>query len=303
MKYVFSKIICLLPLFTIAMAGSLYAQKTSIAPVAFDKEAHRGGRGLMPENTIPAMKNAIDLGSTTLELDLQVSKDNKVVVSHDAYFNEKISLTPEGDTLTPAEAKKRLILTMPYDSVRRYDVGLKYWVAFPRQKKIAAYKPLLGELIDSAEAYAGLKLHTNYYNMEIKSVPGGDGKIHPPVSKFVDLAINVITEHGVRKRTLIQCSDIRVLKIMHSKYKDVSTSYLVGSNQTTALTIMQQLDALGFVPTVYSPEYELVTPQLVAECHRLKMKIIPWTVNDAAEIQRLKAMEVDGIISDYPELL
>src|SRR5829696_9647476 len=93
--------------------------------IAFDKEGHRGCRGLMPENTIPAMLKAIDLDVTTLEMDLNVSADKQVVVSHDPYFNEKITTTPEGKSLTKAEAVTRLLYSMRYDSIRKYDVGLK----------------------------------------------------------------------------------------------------------------------------------------------------------------------------------
>src|SRR5829696_4177847 len=85
--------------------------------IAFDKEGHRGGRGLMPENTIPAMLKAIDLGVTTLEMDLTISKDKKVVVSHDPNFNENITTTPEGKYLTKAEAASRLLYNMTYDSI------------------------------------------------------------------------------------------------------------------------------------------------------------------------------------------
>src|SRR5688500_15142344 len=120
----------------------------------FDAQGHRGARGLSPENTIPSMLKGIDHGVTTLELDVVVSKDLQVVVSHDVYFHETITTTPEGEHLSRQEATKRLLFNMNYDSIRKYDVGLKPHPEFPRQEKIAAYKPTLAELLDATEAYA-----------------------------------------------------------------------------------------------------------------------------------------------------
>ncbi len=84
----------------------------------FDKQGHRGCRGLMPENTIPAMLKAIDLGVTTLEMDAVISKDKQVVVSHDPYFNADITTTPEGKTLSKAEAEKLLLYALNYDNIK-----------------------------------------------------------------------------------------------------------------------------------------------------------------------------------------
>src|SRR5690349_10873642 len=106
----------------------------------FDKQAHRGGRGLRPEHTIASEENAIDY-DCTLEMDLQMSKDKKIVVSHDAYFNSAFCLTPEGDTMSKKDGYSRLIYDMPYDSVAEYDAGLKPYPAFPRQEKIQVAKP------------------------------------------------------------------------------------------------------------------------------------------------------------------
>ena len=132
------------------------AKNTTVIPDArpLDLQGHRGCRGLMPENTIPAMIRAIDLRVFTLELDVVISADKKVVVSHDVFFHENITTTPEGKFLTKSEAAKRLLYTMPYDSIRRYDVGMKPHPDFPRQQKMAVYKPLLSELLDSTQAYA-----------------------------------------------------------------------------------------------------------------------------------------------------
>lgn len=266
----------------------------------FDKEAHRGGRGLMPENTIPAMLNAIDLDVTTLEMDTHISKDGKVIVSHDPYFNENITTTPEGKSLTKEDAKQRILFTMPYDSIAKYDVGMKPYAAFPQQKKIPVHKPLLSELIDATEAHAKQKLKTIYYNIEVKSKQDGDGKLHPPVEEFVDYVMKVINEKEIASRVIIQSFDPRALQVMHKKYSGVATSLLIEGFDKRSLD--EQLQQLGFTPNVYSPNSALVTPSLLQQCHNKNIRVIPWTVNDLTEMKRLKQMGVDGIISDYPNL-
>lgn len=268
---------------------------------AFDKEGHRGARGLMPENTIPAMKTAIDLDVTTLEMDVVISKDNKVVVSHDPYFSADITTTPEGKILTKGEAAKLLLYSMNYDSIQKYDVGVKPHPGFPRQQKLPVSKPLLSELLSATEAYAKEKGKASlWYNIETKVKESGDGVAHPAPEPFVDLLVPVIQQAGVAERTIIQSFDRRTLQVLHRKYPSFKTSYLIDSNNEK--TLDQNLSDLGFVPFAFSPHYTLVTPQLVKACHDKGVKIVPWTVNDKEGIERLKAMGVDGIITDYPDL-
>lgn len=266
---------------------------------AFDYEAHRGGRGLMPENTIPAMLHAIDLGVTTLEMDAMITKDNQVIVSHDPYFNELITTTPEGKYLTKKEATERLIYSMPYDSVKKYDVGSKPHPDFPHQQKMKVSKPLLSDLIDAAEAHAREKGLTIHYNIEIKSKEGYDGIRHPDPGTFSDLLINVIKSKGTLDRTIIQSFDVRALQYMHKTYPKVTLSYLV---EKTSTPLQELLDKLGFVPEIYSPNSANVTKELVTQCHQKGMKVIPWTVNTVDEMKAIKATGADGIISDYPDL-
>lgn len=265
----------------------------------FDKQAHRGGRGLMPENTIASEKNAINY-DCTLEMDLQMSRDKKIVVSHDAYFNSDFSLTPEGDSMSKKDGLSRLIYNMPYDSVTKYDVGLKPNPGFPQQKKIHAIKPLLIVLIDSVEAYANQKHHINHYNIEIKSSPKSDGKFYTSLEEYVDSSMKIIIEKGIASRTMMQSFDVRALRMIHKKYPRVKTSFLVSA--TNKKNAQEYVEELGFVPNVFSPEFSLVTKDLVNAFHKKNILVIPWTPNTLEEIQRLKSMGVDGLITDYPEL-
>ena len=286
-------------LFAALLVSCSANNKHKDAATSFDEQAHRGGRGLMPENTIASEKNAIDYGCT-LEMDLQMSKDKKIVVSHDSYFNSDFCLTPEGDTMTKQDGYSRLIYNMLYDSVAKYDAGLKPHPGFPRQKKIHAIKPLLSVLIDSVEAYAKEKHHVNHYNIEIKSNPKSDGKNYSTLEEYVDSAMKIIIDKGIEPRTMIQSFDIRALKLVHEKYPMVKTSYLVG--KADKKTAQGYIDELGFKPDIFSPEYSIITEDLVKAFHQQDVLVIPWTPNTAEEIQHLKDMGVDGVITDYPDL-
>jgi len=267
----------------------------------FDKQGHRGCRGLMPENTIPAMIKALQLGVTTLELDVVISKDSQVVVSHDPFFGWEISTNPEGNNIMATDEKQYNLYQMNYVEIMRWDVGSKPHPRFPKQEKTIAVKPLLEVLIDSVELYIRQhKMLPVQYNIETKSMPSTDNIYHPAPEKFTDLVMQVVKKKKLEKRTIIQSFDQRTLQVMHKKYPQIRTALLVeGYNKKTAA---DNLASLGFTPTIYSPEYSLVNPELVTYCHANGMKLIPWTVNDKKSIDRLKEMNVDGIISDYPDL-
>lgn len=264
-----------------------------------DLQGHRGCRGLMPENTIPAMLQAIDLGVTTLEMDVVISKDGKVVLSHDPYFNELYTLTPEGKTLKAEEAKAILIYHLDYDSIRRYDVGLKPHPLYPKQQKMAVHKPLLEQVIDSCEAYAKSKGKAVWYNVEIKSVAGFDEVRHPGVARFAQLVTDVIRSRKVMERTTIQSFDVRPLQYLHQSQPDVRLSYLVEGEKKPLQTY---LDTLGFTPQYLSPHYKLLSGELVRQAHQKGILVLPWTINQLPDMQAAISMGVDGIISDYPNL-
>lgn len=265
----------------------------------FDAQSHRGGRGLMPENTIASEKTAIDY-NTTLEMDLQMSRDSQVVVSHDAYFNADFCLTPEGETMKKKDGQSRLLFNMRYDSIEKYDVGLKPHPGFPRQKDVAAVRPLLSVLIDSVEAYAKTKNHVNHYNIELKTSPKEDGKHYPDLATYVSRAMQIINDKGIAKRTMMQSFDVRALRMVHDSFPDMETSYLVSGKDSSS--VQGYISKLGFTPAVFSPEYHMVTPEMVAGFHKQGVKVIPWTPNTVEEIQQLKDMGVDGVITDYPDL-
>jgi glycerophosphoryl diester phosphodiesterase len=270
----------------------------------FDVEGHRGCRGLMPENTIPAMLKAIDLGVTTLEMDVVITKDNKVVVSHEPWFETEITTKPDGSFVNEGEAMKNNIYQMNYEEVVKYDVGMKPHPRFPQQQKMKAIKPLLSDLIDSVEAYLVKrnrgKVSKVNYNIETKSLPAGDNKFHPIPSEFAELLMAVIKEKKIEDRVIIQSFDFRSLKYIHEKYPSIKTSMLIEDSDENDFE--GQLTKLGYTPEYYSPNQTLVDDKLVKQCHDKGMKIIPWTVNDKKQVKKLQKLGVDGIITDYPNL-
>lgn len=264
----------------------------------FDVQGHRGARGLMPENTIPAFMYAIDAGVTTLEMDLAITKDGQVVVSHEGWVTAAIGLDTLGNPIKEKDEKKHNIYKMNYKDVAKYDVGSKVNERFPDQQKMKVSKPLLKDVIMTVEDY--IKGHALYevdYNIEIKSEPEGDNKFHPKPAEFSDIVFNLIDQYLPWDRVVIQSFDFRVLKYWHEKHPEVRLSALVENLNT----IDENLKALGFTPAIYSPEFHLLSKDEIRSCHTKRMRVIPWTVNDPKEMEELKSWGVDGIITDYPD--
>jgi glycerophosphoryl diester phosphodiesterase len=269
------------------------------AQQAFDKQGHRGGRGLMPENTLSSMKKAVDLG-ITLEMDISFTKEKLPIVSHDQFINPRFSLKANGDSITNEEAKALRLYAMPYTEIKGFDVGSKFYPLFPQQQKVKEHIPVLAELIDSVEAYAKQKgAKAPHYNIETKTSPKGDNIEHPAPQEFVDLLMAVLVKKGILERTIIQSFDPRTLEIIHKQYPQVLTAWLVSNKKS----LKENLSSLSFKPTIYSPDFKMLNKQVVDECHTLGIKVLPWTVNNPDDIANIKAMGVDGIISDYPDRL
>jgi glycerophosphoryl diester phosphodiesterase len=279
-------------LFFILSANHLSSQAT------FDIEGHRGCRGLYPENTIVAFLEAVKLGVNTLEMDVVVSKDGKLVVSHDPYFNPEICKFPEGDP-TDADAQKYAKLyNMTYDQIKSYDCGSRPNSKFPEQKKMFASKPLLSAVIDTVEKFI-LENHLPpvMYNIETKSTPEGDDINHPKPAPFAKLLYDLLKQKNVLSKCIIQSFDPRTLQVIHQTDSSVATALLIADIDSFDKNIHQ----LGFKPTIYSPNLILVNEKLIGKCHEQKIKIIPWTVNDTDKMIKLKQEGVDGLITDYPD--
>jgi glycerophosphoryl diester phosphodiesterase len=271
---------------------NLHAQK-------FDVQGHQGARGLMPENTVRGMYKALDFGVTTLDMDAVITKDRQVVLSHEPYFNNEISLTPAGKEITLKNQKDYNIFKMDYEEVKKFDVGSKVNRRFPGQQKFKAYKPLLSEVIDSVEAYVKeKKLKKPSYNIETALIRKGDVEFQPEASEFVELIMDVVKDKKISKRVIIQSLDIRTLQYLHEKYPKIKTSLMVDEK----VDFEENIQTLGFTPAIYSPYHVLVGKGLVERCHAAGVKVIPWTVNTSKQMKYLIGLGVDGLITDYPNV-
>lgn len=264
----------------------------------FDVQGHRGARGLKPENTIPAFLLALDSGVTTLEMDVVITKDKQVILSHEPWMTASICLDTAGNSFPEKEEKKYNIYQLTYNVVKRFDCGSKGNERFPQQEKMKISKPLLSEVIVAVENHIrSYSLYEVDYNIEIKSTPQTDKKFHPTVDEYSDLVYNLIDQYLPMERIVIQSFDPRVLKYWHKKYPDVRLALLVENKKS----VDQNLNALGFRPSIYSPYYKLLTKETINHLHRLKIRVVPWTVNEESEMLSLKGMGVDGFITDYPD--
>jgi len=264
----------------------------------FDLQGHRGARGLLPENSLPAFRKALDIGVTTLELDVVISGDGKVVVSHEPWINSQICLDRDGKELTKDTGKKLNIYEMTYEQVRLFDCGSKEYKSYPKQEKVSVYKPLLSEMITETEMH--IRESTGYpvhYNIEIKSNESDDNIYQPEPAEFSKLVYEVIEGRLPWDRVNIQSFDVRVLQYWHENYKSVTLAYLVENNQS----LKDNLEKLGFKPDIYSPGYWNFKKEDVELLHSMGIMVIPWTVNKTEDMIRLRDWGVDGLITDYPD--
>lgn len=261
---------------------------------------HRGARGIMPENTIEGMTKALELGANVLEMEVVISGDNQVVVSQEPYFNFEYSLTPAGKPISLKDQKKYNIYKMKYDEIKKFDVGTKLHPRFPGQQKFKVAKPLLEDLLTSVESFVkDKKLKKPDYIIETKLIRKGDGEFQPDSAKFVELVMEVVKKYNLEKRVIVQSFDMRTLKYLHEKYPRMRTS--LGMDEK--IDFDDNIKELGFKPTIYSPYSVLVGKGLVDKCKAAGVKLLPWTVNSVKDLMYFKNLGVDGIVTDYPNII
>ena len=263
---------------------------------------HRGCRGLRPENTLPAFLHALALGVDVMELDVVISADMQVVVSHEPWLNPLICLGPAGNPVPSDQAFGHNLFRMPYAEIRRCDCGQLQHPGFPEQVSQPAPKPLLREVLLAVEAAARqLRRAPVGYSIEIKCSPAGDGVYHPAPADFLGLVLAELSAADVLPRTTLLCFDGRILQLAHQLVPGLATCLLVEDEQPWAWHLQQ----LGFVPTTLGPDFMTVVPAAVRELRSgfPGLRLVPWTVNQPADMRRLLALGVDGMTTDYPDRL
>lgn len=265
-------------------------------------QGHRGCRGLRPENTLEAFLYALSFPIQTLEMDVCMSEDAQVVVSHEPYMNALFCSLPTGEPITPNNARKHKLYSMPYSLIRQYDVGKRGNRLFPNQIPMPGYKPLLQEVLDVCENFCQIHQRTPiHYNIEIKSEPKEYGISQPAlVAVFCD-AVFAKLRAIPAERIIVQSFDFAVLQYCHAQiqqgvFPPVRLSALVNYEG-----IKPSLAKLGFTPAIFSPYFKSLTQGKIALCHQKGMQVIPWTVNDPTAMRQLMQWNVDGLITDYPD--
>ncbi len=286
---------------------------------AIDLQGHRGARGLLPENTLPAFAQALSIGVTTLELDTAVTKDGVVVVSHDATLNPDITREPDGQWLA---RKDIAIHSLTFTQLGQYDVG-RIRPHSSYAQRFSAQQPMddtrMPRLADVFALTRRAGNHTVRFNIETKISPEHPGRTLPP-AEFARALIKLVRDERLESRVTIQSFDWRTLQVVQQEAPQITTVYLsaqqpwqnniraqdASSPWTAGLhvsrhggSVPQMIKAAG--GTVWSPYFGEITQKTVREARQLGLKVVVWTVNEPSDINRMLDLGVDGIISDYPD--
>lgn len=270
-------------------------------PIAaqLDIQGHRGARGLYPENSLEAFSEALKLGVNTLELDLAVTADKQLVVSHEPYISAEICLYPDGTEIAEDTAQELNIYQMTYEQVKSFDCGSKFVESFPDQQKAATFKPLLTDVIELAENHSREKQDSSFnFNIELKSLSPYDNIYHPAPAEFSDLVYETIDKRLDWDRVIIQSFDFRVLRYFRETYPEVKLALLIEND----LPWRTNVDSLGFKPEIYSCYHMLLDEKKIEEMKKAGMQVVPWTINEEERMTELVSWGVDGIITDYPNI-
>lgn len=288
--------------------------------MAFDIEAHRGGRALLPENTLPAFANALSVGVDTLELDIGVTVDGEVVVSHERGLNPDLARGPNGAYVAPPGTP---FVKLGLDEVRTYDVGQirpdsPYAKQFPDQRALPGTRiPTLKEVFALVRKSGNDRVR---FNIETKIDPDHPEETLDPQG-FVAKLLGLIETEAFTDRVMIQSFNWRTLRLVQQQAPKIPTVYLTlqrGKAPTIALDKATSWTA-GFNPAdhggslprtikaaggaIWSPYFGDVTAALIAEAHDVGLRVVVWTVNRPEDMARMIELGVDGVISDRPDLL
>ena len=300
----------LLPSVALLLAGSTLC----LGAFAFDLQGHRGTRGNDPENTLPAFERALEIGVSTLELDIGVTADGVVVISHDPALNPALTRDAGGQWL---KGRGPLIRSLSHAQLQAYDVGRldpasDYAKQFPAQQaKDGERLPTLAAVFARVKALGADNVR---FDIETKVSPTAPDETLAP-EPFVRALLGVIREAGMTKRVMIQSFDWRTLKLVQQLEPGMETMYLTIRSRSadnladgtwTGGMLLRDHASPGHMVkaaggTIWAPNQASLTRDDLKSAQQLGIKVIPWTINDPAVADRLIEWGVDGIISDYPD--
>ncbi len=305
------------------LAAALLLAEIASSAAAIDLQGHRGTRGLAPENTLTAFKTALAIGVTTLETDLALTRDGVLVLSHEPRLYAALTRGPDGRWLAEDGAT---IFSLKADELAQYDIGRlnpahKYAAQWTEQKASDGERiPTLQQLFELARDARSPGGRPVRFNIETKITPTS-GDSTPDAERYARAVVDAVRAAKMTERVTVQSFDWRTLREVKKLAPELPTACLTIESQNMNTVMpdtsgaspwhagLRGADHGGSLPRLaqaagcatWSPFWRNVTAENIAEAHALKLKIIPWTVNDAAEIERLAALGVDGIITDYPD--
>jgi glycerophosphoryl diester phosphodiesterase len=264
---------------------------------------HRGCRGLLPENTLPAFLRALELGVDALELDVVVSQDGQLVVSHEPWLSAKLGRGPQGEPIDPTHECDYNLYKMPYATIAQCAVGEWPHPDFPTQQPVPSHRPLLREVLRQAENWCWQHGRPPVrYSVEIKSSPAGDGLSHPAPAEFVRLVLAELRAAGVMARTTLLSFDPRVLRVTRQAQPNLTLCFLLEDELPAIPDLFREL---GFEPATLGPDFQLLSAPLIQAIRAAypALRLVPWTVNSPADLRLVCSWQVEGITTDYPDRL
>jgi glycerophosphoryl diester phosphodiesterase len=282
---------------------------------AFDLQGHRGARGLAPENTLAGFRTALGLGVSTLELDIGLTSDGRVVIYHDRTLNPDITRDTQGRWLA---ARGPSLFELTLEQLQRHDVGRinpasRYAQTFAEQQAADGERvPTLDALFELVKARGDSRVR---FNIETKLSPRAPAETAAPETMATAL-LAVVQRHGMAARVSVQSFDWRTLQVVQRLAPAIPIVALTSANSladsatggewTAGLRLAEHggsvprlVKALG--ASTWSPNQADLSAAQVAEAQALGLKVVPWTVNEPEAIERLIDWKVDGLISDHPD--
>lgn len=254
----------------------------------------------MPENTMAGFLKAVESGISTLHMDVVISKDGQIVVSHEPWISSQSCSHPGGKPVSLSEEKNLNIYLMTYAEIQQFDCGSRSSSEFSHQQKISAVKPTLKMAVRSVQRFAEEnKYMPPKFNIELGSDPKFYTVYSPEPSTFAELVVSEIRRLGIEDIVILQSADPNILEELNkTEPREFKIGYVVEKGKN----LKKNLARIHFIPDYYIAQHDLITKDLIDQCHAMKMKILAFPVNSSQDMDKILSWGIDGFISDYPDI-